>query len=260
MSLGGRKGMAVVFTVLAIVSIFIAAEAFAGLGSSAANSGNLQTYTPTHGGLYGIQTEYQQAFGWNGSKWEKATLATTGTDGITITFAAGFNATTVYLFTNNNTQDVSGLLQQSLIFTKTKVSTAVTGGTTGLYTNLTDAYLLMGTAHNSSSTDKIGDKGVTSAYFNYTLYSSNVNHIDNKSYEMPVVNMFMSLSAQPMYEFQLHSNKKFNGTGVLKITLNQEYEYPFAFNLEEVVYSVAAVLAIIAVIPLYFSIPRRYGQ
>lgn len=253
--------MAVVFTVLAVVAIFITTSAFAALGGSAANSGNLQTYKPSGGSLYGIQSEYQQAFGWNGTHWVKGTLATVGTDGITITFTDQGNITSVFLFTNNNTQDDSGLLQQSLIFTKTKMTTSLTqaNSKTTPYANLTSAYLVMGSAHNSSATSSYADKGITNGYMNYTLYSSNVNHIDNKSYELPVTNMFMNLKGKPMYEFNLHSNIKVNDTGIFTITLYQEYEYPFAFNLEEVVYGVAAVIALVAVVPLYFSIPRRYG-
>jgi len=245
--------MYILVIIIAVFGMLAAASGFGALGQTAANNGNLHTYKPATGGVYSLSTEYQEAFGWNGTAWVTGTITTVtadaqGVPGISISFPAGQHISTVVLFTGNKTQDVSGLLQHSLFFSVTNITTT--------NAKLTGAYLLFGTNHNSSAVNKYNDKAITHSWINSTIFNSSVNNI-NQNVKISVPYMFAQPTALAGYVFTINTTAN-NATTAASLTIYQQFEAPFSLNLEELVYSIGAVLALIAFIPMYFAVPRRY--
>lgn len=160
---------------------------------------------------YGIAHEVTAVFGYNDTahKWYTAALVKTDGSGATAdkivaTFTFARNATDVgidltLIQTGNNSQDVYSLLQQNAIFSTFALSATSTLATK---TNINAGGVLFGTAVNATATSAFSDKGIALSDYNFTLLSSAVNNMNNKTVELSPLSMFASLPyAKPQYAF-----------------------------------------------------------
>ena len=249
-SLRGRK----VYALLLITIMVLAPALFAGtvqlMGQSGTNAGGLQ-------GTDSITSMVSQVWGYNGSAWQAATLTLTpGSEQVAAAFTAGFNVQKVIVATANSSYNVVHLLQKSLIYTTTKVTLATTASTKP---TLNSVYEYLGTFTNSTATTALGDKAVTSAVLNQTLFAGSTNNL-GQPVEYNMVEMFASPAhSVPLYTLFMNGNN--NKTGVITVTFVNYLSYPFTFNLvNDQAYTIFIIFLLSAMISIFFATPRLRGS
>ena len=246
-TLRGRK----VYALILITMMVLAPALFAGvvqlMGSSGTNTGALQ-------GHESITSMVSQVWGWNGTTWKAATLTLTSASyQVSAAFPAGFAVKSMIVATANSSYDVTHLLESSYIFSTTKVTTAVTSSGS---ISLNSVYEYLATFTNSSAVSSYGDKAVTGAVLNQTLYGGSTNQLGNPV-EYNMIEMFASPAhSVPLYKITF-ANDKINATQALTVTFVNYLSYPFSFNLVFDQASTVFVLFLIsAIITVFYASPR----
>ena len=247
-------------TILGVIAILIAVIFSYGYFAVVQSEGaNINSSSGLSGDTY-FQSMYHVGEAWNGSDWNLLTVSWSTSHVATITIPYG--TTEIILASGNSSLNVQHLLEQALFFFTTNIKGSATSGTAGAV-NLSSAYFMLGTFHNSTSNNAFGDKAVTDVTNNVTLYSSTVNNL-NTSEPFNLFNSMAGLNNEVMYVMHLSvGNKNATGakvTGSGSLTVTSYAQYPFKLNLLDN-YSYIGVLAGVLIIFLAaVSFPRLSGS
>lgn len=238
----------------AIIAVFVLAFTVIGvaavvgvLGQSGVNSGALKGTDP-------ITSMVSQVQGWNGTDWVAATLTLApSTYQVTATFPTGFAVKNIIVATANSSYNNLHLLENSLIFSTSKISLTLTGGATA---SLNTAYAYIGNFVNSSAVTSFGDKAVNGFVVNETLFAGSTNNL-GKAVEYNVMGMIATPGyAVPLYTMHL-SSVSVNKTQSVALVFVNYLSYPFAFNIIQIVGGVTLVVALINIWFVYNAVPRH---
>lgn len=211
------------------------------------------TNSSTLTGDIGIKSTVQQAFGWNGSAWEKGTLTLTSTNEISVAFT-NFAPQKVVIFENNASANIKNLVKASYYYNTLDVKTAGVGNLT--HAALTGAYFVFGTQVNDTSLNNINDKGVSAVSLNNTVYSNTTNDL-NKSYDMGLVDLASgNLKDTATIILTTNATMKAGATSTYTFTVTQEFQQPDNFNVWDDASIVFSVLGIFTLLFVFLGMPR----
>jgi hypothetical protein len=239
-----KRVLVVIVTILLSVAAVGTFFAFEQLG--AANSSTLT-------GDLGIKNTVQQAYGWNGTVWEKGSLTLTSTNQISVAFT-NFAPKKVVIFEGNATGDVKNLVKSAYYYNTLNVETA---GTANLsHAALTGAYMVFGTQVNDTSMNSVNDKGVSDVFLNNTVYTNTTSNM-NKSYDMGLVALAGgNLNDKATIILTTNATLKVGATSTYKFTVTQEFQQPFNLDLWNDAAIVFSILGLVALFFVFLGMPR----
>ena len=237
--------------ILVVVVTLILSVAAVGTFFAFEQLGNTNSSTLT--GDIGIKCTVQQAFGWNGTTWEKGTLGLTSTNVVTVSFT-NFAPKKVVIFEGNNSADIKNLVKGDYYYNTLNIKTSGTGNLTGAA--LTGAYMVFGTQVNDTSMNNIADKSVSGVTLNNTVYSNTTNNL-NKSYDMGLVDLASgNLKSHATIIITTNASQKAGATSGFTFTVTQEFQQPANFNLWDDAAIVFSVLGIVVLFLVFLGMPR----
>lgn len=183
---------------------------------------------------------------WNGTAWIVPTVTLNG-QSATIPVLKGENY--MIVATQNKSLNVEHLLENGEFYNY--VNVLVSGGT-GKNVSLKAVYMVLGTLHNSTSTNAFGDKAVYSVTDNVTFYSNNTNNLGTAQ----PFNIFNSFSGLGNYVFYVI---QFSASGTGSIELQSHFSYPFDMNIVSDYTYVAILAMLLAIVLAIISFPRLNG-
>ena len=244
-------------TILGIIAILIAVVFSYGYFAVVQSEGaNINSSSGLSGDTY-FQNMYHVGEAWNGSDWNVLTVSWSTGHVATITIPYG--TTEVILASGNTSLNVQHLLEQAVFYFTTNLAGSKQSATLGAV-NLSSAYFMLGTFHNSTSSNAFGDKAVNDVTDNVTLYSSSVNNL-NTSTSFNLFNSMAGLNNEVMYVMHLSVGKNLTGVKLSgSLTVTSYGQYPFKLNLLDN-YSYIGILAGVLIIFLAaISFPRLIGS
>lgn len=234
----GKKILAILTALLAVISFFAGATLLQMQGNSIQNNSGLNGNV-----TLGSQVSYIEA--WNGQSYTQVTI--TSHTGNTVVFSVPKNTTLVYIFTANSVDNVGSLLKNGTTFLTADITAANT-------THLSSAYAYLAAIHNSTSNNAIGDHGVTSVLDNLTLYNSNSNNLGT-SQQFSILNM---LSGDQKASLQYAIYLK-NTTATSSLTVTGLQQYAMHINIKQTLEYTAMLLFLMSLILGILSFPRVKG-
>ena len=247
----------IIIALLVVVSVPLGAYVFSADASVGPSSAGLNTLAG-----YGIANETSAVFLLNDSgstvHWIQATFTVNKPgNSITITVPPKDKISQVIVQTKNISQDVYDLLQHGALFTYTELT--ITGA---VNTNLTSAYMYFGVPINATSTNSIGDKGITDYAMTQPLYDEQASYFGSSIQLNPVTYMASSFSSTAQYQFNLNESKNATGSYTTFTMAFQQYfqyttgqEYP----LVTAIASIALVILVFAIYITYLAAPAYDG-
>ncbi|MCL4332940.1 MAG: hypothetical protein M1162_05450, partial [Candidatus Thermoplasmatota archaeon] len=209
-------------------------------------------------GNYTIPNEVSAVWGLNSTShtWYDLTF-TKGATSITFATPLGQQINEILIQTKNMSQDAFHLLQNGLLYQYVGIS--LTG--TKINTNLSDAYMYLGTAVNASGTTSATDKGITGYAMNQTLYNSQVSNLGTGFQLNPVKYFASDITSTAQYAIYLNENK--NGTGVyspVTVTFTQYFEYSQKLPLYDYNAFIGLLILALAFVVTYYTAPEHWAE
>lgn len=267
---GAAKNGTRTIAVVATLILLIFAAVVGGFGFQMAEAGGNSNGQLTQSS--GIGHTIQQAFGWDPVTNEyvagEINIGATGSitaSNATISFPVGMEITQIWVFTNNNSFNVLGLLTNSTIYNYANLQIVKTSHNA---VNLSGVDLYMGHAVNSSVNSSYGDKGVSNYLINETLYSSTVNNLGD-AVELPVLQLLASsFTAKAVFSISLTISSGWktanatDGGSQVSVDLTQYFAHTASYNIFQDSAAIMVVLGLMLMIFVYFGIPRHdeWGQ
>jgi len=229
---------------------------FAAIGTVYAFEQLGSTNSSTLTGDIGINSTVQQAFGWNGTTWEKGSLTLTSANVISVVFT-NFAPKKVVIFEANSSADIKNLVKSSDYYNTLNVNTHYTGGTGSNITGvLTGAYFVFGTQVNDTSMNSIKDKTVSAISLNNTVYSNDTNNM-NKSYDMGLVDLAAgNLKDTATIILTTNASMKAGTTGTFTFKVTQYFQQPYNFNIWDDTSIVFSIMGVFVLLLIFLGMPR----